>query len=449
MTRHPRPTTAPLGTTALGLAGAALGELGGTALLLDTDLRIVFATPDVAAVLGGPVPLGDRAPDIICGQEDKRPIAEALTRGQAATSRILRTTADGNATWEVRTRPLWDGPTLLGHHVQFRRGDLGGSPAAVHGILTQSDTMQRLLAQVARVARSSSAVLVRGETGTGKELVARAVHNESPRQNGPFLAINCAALPPELLESELFGHVRGAFTGAIRDTLGYFRRAHGGTLFLDEVAEMPLALQAKLLRVTQERVVVPVGGTEPVPIDVRLVSATHRSLREDVQSGRFRADLMYRLRILPLFLPPLRARQEDVELLSYHFLKRLNAQSSLRTVERISPGALRAMTHYPWPGNVRELENVIEYAFMLGDGPTLTEDELPDEVRGIAPEPTATQANPKLDPTLPAEARRLLTAVARANGNRERAAHSLGLSRTTLWRKLRAYGLEPGETQGS
>src|SRR5690606_3177350 len=151
----------------------------------------------------------------------------------------------------------------------------------------------RLLDRLKRVARSKSAVLVRGETGTGKELVARAVHLESNRRAGPFLAINCAALPPDLLESELFGHLRGSFTGAVRDTLGYFRRAHGGTLFLDEVAELPLALQAKLLRVTQERVVVPVGGTDPHPVDVRIVSATHRSLRQEVREGRFREDLMY------------------------------------------------------------------------------------------------------------------------------------------------------------
>jgi transcriptional regulator with PAS, ATPase and Fis domain len=444
MPRPSRPKAAQPSQALLTLAVAALGELGGPALLLDRDLRIVFATPDIGLVLGGPAPLGERAPHLICGQEEKRPLAEALARGQAAATTIVRTTTEGTLTWDVRTAPLWDGQTLLGHHVQFRRSDVA-RPAAIHGILTQSDAMRRLLAQVTRVARATSAVLVRGETGTGKELVARAVHNESPRRDGPFLAINCAALPPELLESELFGHVRGSFTGAIKDTLGYFRRAHGGTLFLDEVAEMPLALQAKLLRVTQERVVVPVGGTDPVPVDVRIVSATHRSLRQEVQAGRFRADLLYRLRILPLFLPPLRARPDDIELLSYHFLGRLNEQSSFRQVERISAGALRAMTHYPWPGNVRELENAIEYAFMLGEGPTLTENELAEEVRGIAPDASTATGVHELDPTLPAEARRLLTALSRANGSRERAAHSLGMSRTTLWRKLRAYGVELGD----
>jgi transcriptional regulator with PAS, ATPase and Fis domain len=425
----------------VALARVALGELGGALLLLDRDLKIVLGTPRAAEVLGGPVPLGERAPHVLCGHGDERPIAEALSRGEAARSSIVRQSKGRAEVWQVHTQPLREGDELLGHFVLFDRDSASDAHRLDHGILTRSDAMHRLLEQIRRVARSNSSVLVRGETGTGKELVARAVHRESSREGAPFLAINCAALPPELLESELFGHVRGSFTGAVRDTPGYFRRAQGGTLFLDEVAEMPLALQAKLLRVTQERVVVPVGGTEPVRVDVRLVSATHRSLRQEVREGRFRADLMYRLRVLPLFLPPLRARQDDIELLAYHFIARLNGSSTFRHVDRISRGALRALHHYSWPGNVRELENAIEYAFMLGDGATLTEGELPEEMRMPGSGGAVIPPGEAVDPDLPVEARRLLTALSRASGSRERAAHSLGISRTTLWRKLRSYGL--------
>lgn len=426
----------------LELWGAALDELGGAVLLLDPELRIMASTEQADELLGTKAPIGERAPHLLCGRADQRPIAEALSRGEAARASVLRETARGTEVWNVSAVPLRRRGVAIGYVLLLSKTDTLSSFENPYGILTRSDAMLRLLEQLKRVARSSSAVLVRGDTGTGKELVARAVHRESSRHAGPFLAINCAALPPELLESELFGHVRGAFTGAVRDTLGYFRRAHGGTLFLDEVAELPLALQAKLLRVTQERVVVPVGGTEPFDVDVRIVSATHRSLRQEVREGRFRADLMYRLRVLSLFLPPLRARPEDIELLAWHFLARLQASPGGRDIERISRRALEVLTQYSWPGNVRELENAIEYAFVMGDGPTLTEGELPGEVRGQPETTREGLALGELDPALPPEAKRLLTAIERADGHRERAAQSLGMSRTTLWRKLKGYGLE-------
>jgi transcriptional regulator with PAS, ATPase and Fis domain len=420
------------------LACLALGELGGGVLLLDAELRILCASPQAEEVFGAPFPLGERAPQVLCGQKDERPMAEAMARGEAGESSLA---APDGAVWAIRSQPLRNGAEVVGHIVLFQQVHGGDIQAAELGILTRNEGTVRMLAQVERVAQASSAVLIRGETGTGKELVARAIHARSPRRDGPFLAINCAALPPHLLESELFGHVRGAFTGAVRDTLGYFRRASGGTLFLDEVAELPLELQGKLLRVLQERVVVPVGGTDPVPVDVRTVSATHRSLRQAVQEGRFRADLMYRIRVLPLFLPPLRARQEDIGLLAEHFVRRLNAASQSRQVERLSPGAIRALERYSWPGNVRELENAVEYAFVLGEGSTITEAELPPDVRAQEPRSTLGGLSVELDPGLPAEARRLLVALGRAGGSRDRAAQSLGMSRTTLWRKLRGYGL--------
>lgn len=430
------------GGPALRLAEAALSELLGAALLLDSQLRICVATDEARALLGGADLLGERAPHVLCGRGGERPIAEALSRGEPASALVPHPLGSEGDLIAARTIPLHSAGKLSGHVVLLQPARSPPGSSVQHGILTQSESMFRLLEQVRRVAPSHSSVLVRGETGTGKELVARAIHAESPRKRGPFLAINCAALPPELLESELFGHVRGAFTGAVRDTLGYFRRADGGTLFLDEVAELPLALQAKLLRVTQERVVVPVGGTEPVAVDVRIVSATHRSLRDEVKEGRFRADLMYRLRVLRLFLPPLRARQEDIELLAWHFLERLNRSGASRKVERIAPGALRRLVNYGWPGNVRELENAIEYAFTLGDGPTLLESDLPEELAAQASSSPTPLAMLELDPGLAPEARRLLLALERADGSRERAAQSLGMSRTTLWRKLKSFGLD-------
>ncbi|NOT83678.1 MAG: sigma 54-interacting transcriptional regulator, partial [Methylococcaceae bacterium] len=224
------------------------------------------------------------------------------------------------------------------------------------GILSRSPAMQDVFQIIRNAAETAANVLVRGESGAGKELVARAIHDLSSRRYAPFLAINCAALSSNLLESELFGHVRGAFTGAIKDHSGLFQRANGGTLFLDEVAELPLELQAKLLRVLQERNYIPVGGDHELSTDVRIVAATHRSLREEVKNGRFREDLMYRLRVVPIFIPSLRERREDVGLLIWHFIGQHNSDN-FRRIEKIEPQAMRALLDYPWPGNVRELHN--------------------------------------------------------------------------------------------
>jgi transcriptional regulator with PAS, ATPase and Fis domain len=249
-----------------------------------------------------------------------------------------------------------------------------------------------------------------------------------------------------LLESELFGHVRGAFTGAVRDNPGHFRLASGGTLFLDEVAELPLDLQAKLLRVLETRTVIPVGGGDSVPVDVRIIAATHRSLRAEVAANRFRADLMYRLRVVPLFLPPLRARPGDVAFLARRIVDEMNKRGG-RRVDRLSPGAQAALERHDWPGNVRELRNALEYAFAVGEGAILTEAELPPEIAEpeADPERVATRAN--APPPLPAgpddspELARVRRAIERSGGNRERAARMLGISRATLWRRMRALGL--------
>ena len=308
---------------------------------------------------------------------------------------------------------------------------------AFDGLVSVSPQMARLRELVRRIARTDASVVVRGETGTGKEMIARAIHELSPRAAAPFRAINCATLTPELLASELFGHVKGAFTGAVKDRRGLFRLADGGTLFLDEVAELPLDLQARLLRVLQERSFVPLGGAEAVSVDVRLLSATHRSLRAEVEAGRFREDLMYRIRVVPLFLPPLRDREGDIAALTSHFVREFNAQG-FRDVKRVSDEAMAALLRHRWPGNVRELSNVIEYAFAVGEGPVLGLQDLTPELRGEAP-----LSGPEPEPTVAGlERDRILDALRVSQGRKGEAAQALGMSRSTLWRKLREHGLQ-------
>jgi len=306
-----------------------------------------------------------------------------------------------------------------------------------HGLVTRDPAMKQACRIIRNVAETEATVLIRGETGVGKELAAQAVHRESHRRERPFLAINCAALTPSLLESELFGHVRGAFTGAVKDHAGLFQRADGGTLFLDEVAELPLELQAKLLRVLQERSFTAVGGDRAVNIDVRIVAATHRSLREQVKEGKFREDLMYRLRVVPVFLPPLRERRLDVNLLLWRLIDRHNARGT-RKLLRVEAEAMRALLDHAWPGNVRELQNVVEYAFAVGRGEALRLEDLPPEFREVRAEPSVFAA-----PPVPAldEATRIRDALDWAGGKIDPAAKRLGMSRATFWRKRKQYGL--------
>ena len=320
-----------------------------------------------------------------------------------------------------------------------------------HGMWTQDAGMKALFDIVARVAREDVPVLVRGDTGAGKELVAQAVHARSPRAAGPFRAINCAALPAALLESELFGHVRGAFTGAVRDAVGHFQHADRGTLFLDEIGELPLEVQAKLLRVLETRTILPIGGRDPIPVDVRIVSATHRSLRAEVEAGRFRPDLMYRLRVIPVFLPPLRDRPGDIALLVGRLISDTSRRAR-RPISRITAEALAALEHHDWPGNVRELKNALAYAYAIGDGPVLTLADLPPEISGIT-RPGAGPVRPATghDRPPPAhfsglfetedEARRIEGLLGRFRGNRDRVAAAMGMSRVTLWRRMKKLGL--------
>jgi PAS domain S-box-containing protein len=364
-------------------------------------------------------------------------------------------------------------------------------------IISKSPAMQGVRELVPLVARSTSTVLIEGEAGTGKELVARAIHNLGPRKDKPFVAVNCGALPDSLAESELFGYVRGAFTDAVKDKPGRFALAEGGTLFLDEVGDISPAVQVKLLRVLQEREYTPLGGVRSQPADVRIIAATNRDLAAEVQQSRFRQDLYFRLNIVRIDLPPLRARGEDIPLLVAHFIRKFNALQGQR-ISTISDRAMKQLMRYEYPGNVRELENAIEHAFVICIGNVIEREDLPPHILGEAlpsavpapagqprvynggwlahagqvwhpgvPEEAPDPASPSpaalagrsdgrhsdgadpangrggsRSPLQDAEAQAIRQALARQDGSRTRAARELGISRNTLWRKMKRYGIK-------
>jgi transcriptional regulator with PAS, ATPase and Fis domain len=308
-------------------------------------------------------------------------------------------------------------------------------------LIGEHPLMQKIEAMVRRVAATDATVLLTGESGTGKELVARAIHNLGPRAAHPFVPVNCAALPEDLLESELFGHVRGAFTGALSSRVGMFQLADGGTILLDEVAEMPVALQAKLLRVLQNREVRPVGADQSLAVNVRVVASTNKDLAREVEKATFREDLFYRLQVIPVHLPPLRARRSDIPLLVNHFLEKNNRKYS-RNVQIVDETMIY-LWEYDWPGNVRELENLIERLVVLHESNILTPEALPPYIRSFIsekklPHPTLSNGTVDLRQALEQfESRLIDEALRRTNGNKSAAAQMLGLKRTTLVAKLR------------
>lgn len=325
---------------------------------------------------------------------------------------------------------------------QLRR-DLG-TRYRLHNIIGKSKPMQDVFELIEQVADTDATVLIEGETGTGKELVARAIHHLSGRSSGPFVAVNCSALPETLLESELFGHVKGAFTGAMRDKRGRFEAAEGGTIFLDEIGDVSPAIQIKLLRVLQERTIERVGDERPINVDIRVMSATNRPLLNLVKLGTFRIDLFYRLRVIPINLPALRARRDDIPLLARHFIDRFSASTG-RRIEGLSPAALAVLFDHDWPGNVRELENVIEYAFVKARAGHIEPEHLPPEVRNAQASPEAPQTTD--DARVPwvggdgVELDETTRALNEAGWNISKAARRLGISRTTLYKRIRAKGL--------
>jgi len=302
-----------------------------------------------------------------------------------------------------------------------------------HNLVGQSEPMQAVFEQIESVAAVDSTVLISGETGTGKELVAKAIHRESTRSDGPFIAVNCGALSPDLAASQLFGHRKGAFTGATDDHEGYFEAADGGTLFLDEIGDVPLDVQRQLLRVLEERSVTRLGETDPRPIDVRIIAATHRDLTEEVDEGRFREDLLYRIRIARIALPPLRKRRSDLPLLVRTFLREIQARMGSE-VGTVSDDAMRCLIDYDWPGNVRELRNALESALIRARGDALTPDDLPPEITD--------ELAPVRDDDPTDEAGRIRAALEQTDGNRSAAADLLGISRATLYRRLDEYDID-------
>ena len=316
-------------------------------------------------------------------------------------------------------------------------------------IIGNSPAMQQVFSRMEKIVHTDSTILILGESGTGKELVAKAIHFNGPRREKPFVAINCGAIPAELLESELFGHARGSFTGAVADKPGKFEVANGGTIFLDEIGTMPMHLQMKLLRVLQEHEVERIGTSKRIKLNVRVISATNSNIEDEVKRGAFREDLYYRLNVIPILLPPLRDRREDIALLARHFLLK-SCKEMNRPLMSISPAAMQALETYDWPGNVREMENVIERSVALTDGEIIERSDLPSSIGGIDNEsvtdllcPKVTENGVDMARIIEAIERQMITeALGLADGVKARAASLLGINRTTLVEKIKRLSLE-------
>jgi PAS domain S-box-containing protein len=418
-----------------------LNELRLGTAMTDENSRIVFLNDAAQGLFGnkGAAAYGEAWEELFSlDEEDRNGLRDLLRKPERERSKLAVHVdlADGRRTWlevEVKDDPrdargkiflLYDVTAV--HDLRL----LLDERASFHDLLGRSKAMQVVYQQIRDVARVDSTVLIEGETGTGKELVARAIHSASHRQDKPFVAVNCAGLTDSLLGSQLFGHKRGAFTGAVEDHQGLFEAANGGTLFLDEIGDIPIPVQNQLLRVLQEREIIRLGESKPRKIDVRVLAATHRALSDEVAKGSFRADLLYRIRVARIALPPLRHRREDIALLAASFLSQFAAASN-KPVNELSLNALRLLSEYDWPGNVRELRSAIEFAVIRCKGSVVQEEDLPPEV------------NPPLDvgghstedfPT--DEKARFITALKRAQGNRALAARMLGISRATFYRRL-------------
>src|SRR5579872_3661037 len=315
-----------------------------------------------------------------------------------------------------------------------------------HTMVGESHAIRQLREQVAMAAPTNGRVLIYGENGTGKELVARTVHQLSRRRGGQFVEVNCAAIPEELIESELFGHVRGAFTGAVADRRGKFEVADGGTIFLDEIGDMSLKTQAKVLRVLQEQTMEPVGGTNRIRVDARVVAATNKDLQAEIKAGQFREDLYFRLNVIPIFVPPLRDRQEDIPLLADHFMAEF-AQEYGRRIKGFEPGARVALQQYPWPGNVRELRNVIERVMIMAPGDAISPGDLgfldPSGLTRPAGEASPAERLTLHEARDRFERELILRTLAEQQGNMSRTAEVLGVERSNLYRKMKAFGIAP------
>jgi two-component system, NtrC family, response regulator GlrR len=361
-------------------------------------------------------------------------IAEAVRATKLGVGAFLTKPFDGRILVEEIQRHL----ALAVPHAED-----GGLPLWRRGIVTRNPQMNAVLDRAGRVARSDANVLITGPSGSGKEMLARAVHDASPRAAQAFVAVNCGAIPENLIESELFGHVKGSFTGAMRDNAGLFRTAQGGTIFLDEIGEMPLPMQVKLLRVLQERKLRPVGGSAELAVDTRVVAATHRDLAAHMRAGAFREDLFYRLSVIQLEIPALRERREDVPVLAQGFLRQLAARYQ-QSLNGFSPEALKLLVAHDWPGNVRQLYNVVEQCVALADGPLVTEPLVAEALRARAAQALPTLAEARDD----FERDYLIRALRMAGGQVPQAADLAGRNRTDFYRLLRKHSIEPEDFKG-
>jgi DNA-binding NtrC family response regulator len=448
---------------------AAFGSIGRICMALDGEFRVRHVSGLIDTLLGagaasrmpgrpveevlGPElfgPSGTLRQALVAGE--KREGWRAFLHTPAGATRLLSVTAaklrhddhgvcDPDASYLIVIRPADEEAVAA------------TGPIAGFGVIARSQAMARVFRLIETLQHSEATVLVTGESGTGKEVTARMIHAHSPRRNGPFVAVNAAALPGELLETELFGHVKGSFTGATKDRVGRFEAASDGTLFLDEVGDLPLHLQVKLLRVLQDHTFERVGDNETRRTNARIIAATHRDLRRAVAEGNFREDLYYRLRVFPIEIPPLRERREDIEPIARLLLSRVGARTGRAL--HFSPDALRVLLSHDWPGNVRELENALEFAATVCQGQTLQPEDLPPEVLGTASprasgDPAASPRaahRPPADPPLGSEAdpargdAALRAALEAHRWSRVDTARALGVSRSTLWRRMRAVGL--------
>jgi DNA-binding NtrC family response regulator len=469
--------------------GAAFGAIGRVLVCLDEEFSILHASYPTADLVGEDVAasLPGRPIEEVLGAELFGPggtMRQALLRDERQEGwRATVQTPKGRRQVSVTGAPLDIVPEspcdprvrylVVMRPIEEDPFTGTSAPTAFEGMVACSPSMLKLFDLAETLEHSDATVLITGDSGTGKEVMARAVHARSSRREGPFVAVNCGALPEQLLQSELFGHARGAFTGAVRERGGRFELADGGTLFLDEIGDTSSQLQVELLRVLQERTYERVGESRSRSADVRIVAATNRDLARAVDEGRFRKDLYYRLRVVPIEIPPLRTRREDIAPLAQHLLARVGARHGRQL--RFSPDALRALLPLDWPGNVRQLENALEYAVAVCRGQTVHLGDLPPEIRAEAraaadserlallnpgqilaplgatptqPVPASPLTPPRAaaqpPPAPPAEGReraQILAALDSARWRREEAARTLGISRTTLWRKMREYGI--------
>ena len=440
----------------------ALASVGRAFICLDPSFTVRHVSPLLDRYLGegASKALCGRPVEELLGAElfgSRGPLRQALLEGQMREG--WRATLNFNGATpqlvSITTAPLVSDNTdicdpMVRYLILLRPTDEDSScsnaPVYYSGAIACSTSMLRIFRMAETLQHSEATVLIMGESGTGKEVVARAIHQHSTRSSGPFVAVNCGAIPADLLESELFGHVRGAFTGAIRDRVGRFELASHGTLFLDEIGDLPPSLQVKLLRVLQERQYQRLGESTTRPTHARIIAATNVDLRVALRQGRLREDLYYRLCVVPIEIPPLRDRREDIPPLSQHLLSRITAQNGL--VRRISPQAMRVLLDYSWPGNVRELSNVIEYAVTVAGRETILPEDLPEEIKRTPPGSFETvTVSPQHGSERngisgeDVEVERLRSVLDAHQWKREQAARALGISRATLWRRMRELHL--------